>query len=749
MSFVERERGAARCRTLLLAGDASPPELATAIARCLADAESRGPIDVFADRPAGPFDATVAHRLRWHRAATDVRAALRMIAETFNSDSEIEVAYLSARITVAPGWQGILRQTLRADPRIGTACPLCAQDALHSPFESVRSSQDVAGLAEWLDSHADPRPIELPAPLSHCGVLSARARRALMPNATDVAPLSHWGRDVARSGLVHVVCARVLASAAGDLKTCDTVDADNTLLARRALWIGAHPLTALRAHVMQAQAQWRRRHPPNGGPADQSKSASALSDDSCSRMPRPSVRLHIAHSWGGGLGSWVRDFCAADGNNEHFVLRSIGVVGAYGQRLALYRGGESVEPIRIWELQVPIDSTAIAHLQYAAVLREIVAEFTVDAVLVSSLIGHSLDTLQTGLPTLLITHDHTPFCIAIFAYFDGECRQCDGTRLRSCVAHNEGHRFFRNADVDDWMALRRAFCNAVIDNDVLLVAPSPSVGARWRDLMPGLAQARWFAVPHGIALPEAVDFTPPAQGKLRLIKLGRLSAEKGGALLEEMIPLVGPFAELILLGCGGDAARLNRLPGVTAVDSFAREDLPRLIAQARPHLGLELSVVPETFSYTLSELWHCGVPVLAARVGSLADRVRDGENGFLVEPSVTAMVARLREIAQQPEVLIPIRSRLRAQSQRDCAAMVADYQALLPGAGSNRRTAARGAAMRPDIATGRVTLGPLSIDPQVAYRQVVRAFLRYSIRKAAHSPRVPQAVRRLLFGYLG
>jgi len=511
---------------------------------------------------------------------------------------------------------------------------------------------------------------------------------------------------------------------------------DSTLLAARGHWRTAHPLSGLRWSVANAAL---------------AKDALPRRDTAQASGTPAAVRLHVAHSWGGGLSTWVKDFCDADEGAENLVLRSIGVVGAFGQRLALYRGSESVEPLRVWELSLPIHASAIAHLQYRKVLDEIAGDFGVDCVIVSSLIGHSLDALRTGLPTVLVAHDHYPFCVAIFAFHGGECRSCGRERLADCLARNPGHRFFEGADADDWLALRDAFCATVRERRVTLVAPSPSVRERWLALMPALADARFEVIAHGISLAPAVPFEPPRDGPLRLIKLGRLSMEKGGELLEAMLPELAGFAHLTLLGCGEDAVRLGRRPGVTAIAGFSRDELPALIAKARPHLGLQLSIVPETFSYTLSELWHCRVPVLASRIGSLADRIRDGENGYLVDTGRAAVLDRLRKIAAERDALAGMRERLMNSPVRTREQMVADYRALLPTGRRRRLAAASVAAAAMSTAggpgTGRIALGPISVDPEVTYLQAARAFARYTLGKAAHSPRLPRALRRLFGGH--
>lgn len=755
-SAAGRLREAPRCRTLVLAGGAPDAALRATLARLLADPDVRGAIDVFGAAPADGAPSATPSRVHWHPPAAELTDALRTLAPELERNGAADVAWVRAGVRTFARWQSRLRATLAADARIGSASPLCPADPLYSPFESTPPRDDALdGLDAWLGTRGDGAPVELPVPLAACGVLAPGAWRAILAHGRDAgaggsggasgdagdgvsvgaddAPPA-WPTIVSRAGLVHVACRRALVLA----PPVATPPRDGGLTAARELWRDAHPLTGLRWHVAHARDEWRAPGPDGAGEA--------------AAPPARAVRLHVAHSWGGGLGSWVRDFCDGDPRGENLVLRSIGVIGAFGQRLALYRGADAVEPIRIWELGLPIHATAIAHLQYRALLAEVVGEFAVDAVIVSSLIGHSLDALRTGLPTAVVAHDHYPFCVAIFAYFDGECRRCDGGRLRECLAGNPGHRFFRGVDAGDWAALRTAFVDAVLEHDAALVAPSPSVGGRWRSLMPALERARWSVIPHGARLPDAVPFEPPVDGPLRLLVIGRLSAEKGGALLEALLPELARFAEITLLGCGEDAARFSRVPGVTAVDAFERDALPELIARARPHLGLQLSIVPETFSYTLTEFWHCGVPVLACRVGSLADRIRDGENGFLAEPDAQAILARLRAIDARRAELAPLRVALRALEPRSREAMVAEYDALLPppapraerGAGSDAAGAVPVAAASAAPATGRIGLGPISIDPQVRYRQVAHAFWRYTLHKATHSPRLPLTLRRAL-----
>ncbi|NBO58388.1 MAG: glycosyltransferase, partial [Chitinophagia bacterium] len=50
------------------------------------------------------------------------------------------------------------------------------------------------------------------------------------------------------------------------------------------------------------------------------------------------------------------------------------------------------------------------------------------------------------------------------------------------------------------------------------------------------------------------------------------------------------------------------------------------------HLSIHASIWPETFCISLSEMWDLGVVPIASNIGALSERIRNGENGFLVPP---------------------------------------------------------------------------------------------------------------------
>ncbi len=417
------------------------------------------------------------------------------------------------------------------------------------------------------------------------------------------------------------------------------------------------------------------------------------------------VQLHVLHSWGGGVERWVRDYMHADTICNNMVLKSSGVPLFSGQRLALYTDINADEPIHTWDLMPSIHAIAVTHAGYRRVLDEIISNYKVSSILVSSLIGHSLDILDTGLGTAIICHDYYPFCPAINIYFDRICSECGIGDLERCFDGNRYNRFFRLASGCEWVPVRRSFLELIQHYHIMLVAPSDSVRRHLIRLEPAFKDVDFRIIPHGAEFPEdhveltdetqgakvAEDNVEPDQGagetaKLKVLILGRLVFHKGLDFLNEIYKEILDIADIFLLGCGDQGRVFGGIQGINIVaEEYSISDLPKIIRQISPDMGLLLSIWPETFSYTLSELMLLDIPVLAMKVGSFEDRITDGVNGFLVEPDKDAVITKLRELSVQRQLLSNVVRRLKDSSHRSLTDMVNDYHDILKPAVASER----------------------------------------------------------------
>lgn len=400
--------------------------------------------------------------------------------------------------------------------------------------------------------------------------------------------------------------------------------------------------------------------------------------DSASRyvLDKP-VKLHIAHSWGGGLERWLNDFINADSHSTSLVLRSVGNWGQFGEALFLFRAPDLVEPIGRFELNTPIADTAPSHPHYRAILHQIIRRYRVSALHVSSLIGHSLDALTLMLPTVVTLHDYYPFCPALNVTFEQECERCEShDTLARCFADNPANRFFDRLVPQQTLAIRELYRRHIALPSVHVVTPSPGVAEKLRTLGALPEGKSAHTIPHGLSLTPFCTL-PIAGKRLTVLVLGRLTPEKGGNLLSEALPRLSRFCDFVLLGCGSEAAeKLSKHDAVRAVPTYDYTELPEYVLKARPDLGLLLSVVPETFSYTLSELFSFGIPPVATTVGAFRDRITDGANGFLIEPSANALCDRMEQLNLQRDELRRAAAALSLTPPDSTEAMVRAYSEL-------------------------------------------------------------------------
>ncbi|MHB9022146.1 MAG: glycosyltransferase [Halothiobacillus sp.] len=402
-------------------------------------------------------------------------------------------------------------------------------------------------------------------------------------------------------------------------------------------------------------------------------------------VPRLSgaARLHITHSWGGGIERWIDDFSLADVSHRNYILCSVTDPNAAGAKLELWFTLEGKKTrFATWTLATPIRATDTSHAEYANILREVIDLLKVQAVLVSSLIGHSLEALATQVPTVVILHDMYPFCPAIYATFEGSaCTKCDLTSLQTCHRHNPMYFFWNNTNPEGWVLFRRQYLAHLQAPWIHLVAPTKSARDRWLTLFPGLRDLPSTVIMHGIHSDHSVLSTDSLMregAKLRIVIPGRLSAHKGLHLLRGLLPDLTEFAEILLLGSGDFGWAFSDLPGVTVVSHYPHEQLSAEIDKFKPDCALLLSVVPEMYSYTLSEMSVLGIPVVATRLGAFEERIEHGKSGWLVVPHADAIKVQLRELFIQRDLLEGVASYLRENRPTDAYEMVRRYQDLLP-----------------------------------------------------------------------
>ncbi len=151
--------------------------------------------------------------------------------------------------------------------------------------------------------------------------------------------------------------------------------------------------------------------------------------------------------------------------------------------------------------------------------------------------------------------------------------------------------------------------------------------------------------------PNFVDALVPENERQRsgALFVGRLSPEKGTRVLARAAATRG-HAIIDVIGAGPERSSLEASPGILLRGWQAPD---AVYARMREAACLVVpSICFENFPVAIVEAFACGLPVIASRLGAMAEIVRDGETGLLFEAGNADDLARKMAWAESnPEAL--------------------------------------------------------------------------------------------------
>ena len=145
--------------------------------------------------------------------------------------------------------------------------------------------------------------------------------------------------------------------------------------------------------------------------------------------------------------------------------------------------------------------------------------------------------------------------------------------------------------------------------------------------------------------------------RISVISLGGISKIKGSDIIYEMHDLIKdrnlPIDLTVIGTISPPTRRFKHEKTLSVTGQYSQSEIGSLIAKRKPSVGLILSIIPETYSYTTSELFSNQIPILCFNIGAQADRVKEVDGGWVIDQiSAAAVIDELIRLHSNREEII-------------------------------------------------------------------------------------------------
>ena len=321
----------------------------------------------------------------------------------------------------------------------------------------------------------------------------------------------------------------------------------------------------------------------------------------------------------------------------------------------------------------PIDHTVISNRVRERTFVDLLFRDRIDLVHYHHLLGHPLGlpllSHAAGVPGVFHVHDYFGICPE-YNLIDPHGRYCGVRDERTEIC--DACLGVRDLARPGAQARRRWVMSQALDRMDAIVHSTEYTRRKFTEIYPDLPADRHHVIGNSaradtlrqlgqVREPGSVS-TVKAPGRLQVAVLGNFSGPKGAELLIGIFQrLAHAPLDIHILGRADDkfASLLGR-PEFRNVTVHGAYDLPQLPKKLRAmDVSLHFSIWPETYCIGLDEARAAGLVPVVLGYGALAERVRHGIDGFVVDPDHPFdLIGILHRLAGDRSVLARMRYEL-------------------------------------------------------------------------------------------
>lgn len=266
---------------------------------------------------------------------------------------------------------------------------------------------------------------------------------------------------------------------------------------------------------------------------------------------------------------------------------------------------------------------------------------------------------RLGVPVVQTLHNYRLFCPGALLFRNGApCEDCIHSRFpwRGIV-----HRCYRGSALQTSAVSLMIGVHRTLRTWDRVVSQFIAVSEfeKQKFVEAGFPESKIVVKPNFV-----LDDGAPGMGGGEFVFVGRLTPEKGVRTLLAAMGLTNPSVSLAIVGDGPLEAEVRSAaasnPRIRYLGRISQAEVLDLLG------GATALIFPsewyETFGRVAAEAFARGTPVIAARIGAVAEIVEDGRTGFHFQPGDARDLARVVDLAHaNPQKLASMRSEARRE----------------------------------------------------------------------------------------
>ena len=269
-----------------------------------------------------------------------------------------------------------------------------------------------------------------------------------------------------------------------------------------------------------------------------------------------------------------------------------------------------------------------SNQSYRRFLENLFDTFKFDIVHIHHLLFQTFDIYDIAekYNSYIITtiHDLYTLCPNINMVYKG--KYC--TNTQNCLECIKDKYNITENIIDSW----RENCNMNLSRSNKIIVPSSNTKKIIQKVYNNL---KIDVIEHGVEVFDVnLDRTrTKTDNDINIAFVGAMAVQKGSEILKSLIDKnieLKSNIKIHLFGKTFDEKLAQNKENYIFHGQYKRGELPRLLVEHNINLVCMFTVWPETYSYTLSEVYMSKIPVLAFDIGAISDRLKEDKLGFLI-----------------------------------------------------------------------------------------------------------------------